>query len=188
MRHVMRLAAVIAALCAFQARAESPPSPLPWLRVSEFYVTPSPSRIYGPNNAVYVQTRLPEGSNVGPQQVDTWHTVDLAAFGVPSDAVAAYLSGMLVITGGTTPEIANITIGFRRPGDTTSCGKYLGQATFQTNSVAGQSIIGGQRTNMATWVPLSNGKLEFCYSLSTAGAWPDNPSYAINLSIQAWAR
>lgn len=180
---------VVAALNAVfmpPARAEAPILPLPWVKVTEFYVTASPSRLYGPDNAVYVQTHLP--TNYGPQATGVWHTVDLGAFGVPPDALAAFLSGMLVITGGTTAEIADIQVGFRRPGDTTPCTKYLGQTVFQTNVIGEQVVYGGQRSNMATWVPLVDGKFEFCYQISTPGAWPSNSSYAINLSLQAWAR
>lgn len=174
-------------LAASGANAEAPALPFAWQKVTEFYVTSSPARLYGPDNAVYVQTHLPSG-NLGPQQTGVWHTVDLGAFGVPPDAVSAFLSGMLVITGGSTAEVADIQVGFRQPGDTTPCTKYIGQTVYQTNVVSGQTIGGGQRSNMATWVPLADGKFEFCYLLSTQGAWPANASYAINLSLQAWAR
>lgn len=187
-----RLTAALALLCSTGALAEPPPSPLPWLKVTDLYVTPSPARMYGPANAVYVQTGLPSGLNEGPQTRGAWHTVDLTPFGVAPNATAAFLAGLLVITGGTAAEVADIQVGFRRPGDTTPCTKYLGQTSFQTNAVViGGQVVplpGGQRSNMATWVPLADGKFEFCYNVSTGGAWPTNPSYAINLSLQAWAR
>lgn len=182
------LLAAAGILCALSARAEPPALPLPWLRAADLYVTSSPSRMYGPANAVYVQTGLPSGLNEGPQTRGVWHTVDLVPFGVSADATAAFLAGLLVITSGTTAEIADIQVGFRRPGDTTPCTKYLGQTSFQVNTIGGAVISGGQRSNMATWVPLAGGKFEFCYNVSTGGAWPANPSYAINLSLQAWAR
>lgn len=187
MRMSKRLLAAIAILCPLSVSAEPPSLPLPWQKVTEFFVTPSPSRMYGPANAVYVQTGLTSG-NEGPQERGIWHTVDLRPFGVSEDAAAAFLAGLLIITGGFTEETADIQVGFRRPGDTTPCSKYLGQTSFQTNIVNGQSLPGGQRSNMATWVPLAGGKFEFCYRVSTSGSWPVNPSYAINLSLQAWAR
>jgi hypothetical protein len=191
MHFIIRLLA-LCALMPYAARAEAPVLPLPWQKVTEFYVTPSPSRMYGPANAVYVQTGLPAELNEGPQTRGVWHTVDLASFGVPSDAVAAFLSGLLIITGGEVAEVADLRVVFRRPGDTTPCTKYLGQTSFQTNVVptpyGNMAIGGGQRSNMATWVPLADGKFEFCYQVSTGGAWPTNPSYGINLSLQAWAR
>lgn len=158
----------------------APPMPLPWLKVNEFYVTPSPSRMYGPDNAVYVQTRLP--SNYGPQQTGVWHKSDLKPLGVSADAVAAFLSGLLIITHGTAEEIADIRVAFRRPGDTDcDTSKYLGQSCEA-------HIGGGQRSGLATWVPLTNGEFEFCYQIATPGAYPQNSAYAINLSLQAWAR
>lgn len=188
MFHAKRLLPAVAALCVTQAHAEAPILPFPWIKATEFYVTSSPSRIYGPDNAVYILTHGPDGSNFGPQETGVWHTIDLGPFGVPSDASAAFLSGLLIITGGSTAEIADLRVVFRRPGDTTSCAKYMGQASFQTNNVNGQAIVGGQRSTMATWVPLADGKFELCYQLSTTGSWPTNPSYGINLSVQAWAR
>lgn len=188
MNTVARLFAVCALLSASSANAESPVLPLPWIKATEFYVTPSPSRIYGPDNAVYIITHGPAGSDYGQQETNAWHTIDLAPFGVPADATAAFLSGLLIITGGTTAEIADLRVVFRRPGDMTSCAKYMGQASFQTNSVNGQPIGGGQRSTMATWVPLAEGKFELCYQLSTIGTWPTNPAYGINLSVQAWTR
>lgn len=194
MHQFKRLLAAIALLCASasHAWAEAPSLPLPFVKITELYVTTSASRLYGPDNAVYVMTHGQPGTAYGPQQTGVWHTVDLAPFGVAADAQAAYLTGLLIITGGTTGEIADLHVGFRRPGDTTPCSKYLGQTSSVTHVIylneAWASLAGGQRTNMSTWVPLADGKFEFCYTLSTGGSWPTNPAYGINLSLQAWGR
>lgn len=158
----------------------SPALPLPWVKASEVFFTPSPARLY-PNNAVYVGTHLGSG-NYGTQGESQWHTVDLKPFGVAGDAITAFLSGMLIITHGTTPETADLQIVFRKPGD----------ASCPTSAVLGQtieaSVYGGQRSTMATWVPLLNGCFQYSYYISTPGNWPQNSGYGINLSLQAWAR
>lgn len=182
MQHFLRLlaAGALALFSGTVARGEAPSLPLPWTKVSEFFVTPSPARLYGPSNAVYVQTHLP--TNYGPQATGVWHAVDLRPWGVASDAHAAFLSGMLVITHGASEEIADLHLVLRRPGDfSVDCSKYIGQ-------VVEAHISGGQRSGMASWVPLQDGQFEFCYQISTPGTWPSNSSYAINLSLQAWVR
>lgn len=157
-----------------------PTLPLPWIKASEIYFTTSPSRMYA-NNAVYVGTHL-GANNYGTQGANQWHLVDLKPFGVTSDAIAAFLSGLLIITHGNAAETADLCIVFRQPGD----------ASCPTTAYIGQTIEaavgGGQRSTMGTWVPLSGGCLEFSYSVNTPGDWPANSSYGINLSLQAWAR
>lgn len=184
---------VVLAILATPAFAEPPVLPMPWVKLSEIYYTPTQVRLYGsggvalncgnqPCNAVYVQTHLPSGTNEGPQAQNTPITVDLTPFGVASDAKVAFLSGVLTITHGTTTETADLKITFAAADEgPMDCGKYLGQ-TIES------AVGGGQRSNMATWVPLTSARFRFCYSLSTPGAWPANSSYAINLSLQAWGR
>ena len=101
--------------------------------------------------------------------------------GLTADAQAAFLSGLLIITRGTTSETADITLTFRRPGDGTPCTKYLGQAVEAHSG-------GGQRSPISSWVPLDDGKFEFCYRIMTPGSWPTNSAYGINMSLQAWTR
>lgn len=157
-----------------------PSLPLPWLKASEVYFTTSAARLYS-NNVVYVGTHLGE-DNYGTQGADQWHLVDLKPYGVSSDAISAFLSGVLIITHGITPETADMRIVFRRPGDL-SC---------STEAMIGQviegAIGGGQRSTMATWVPLEDGCFAYSYSLSTPGDWPVNSGYGVNLSLQAWSR
>lgn len=186
--HILKRAVIALALVmtAGSALPDTPPNPFPWVKANELYVTPSASRQYGPDeagvpgNAIYVITRVPS-TLYGPQQTDTWHTVDLKPLGVTADAQAAFLSGILIITHGNTPETADMTLTFRRPGDSTPCTKYLGQAVEA-------HIGGGQRSPISSWVPLADGKFEFCYRISTPGSWPTNSAYGINMSLQAWTR
>lgn len=160
------------------AIAEPPTLPLEWQEVDHLYITTGPARMYS-NNVVWGGTHMGAG-DYGASQEGQWHTVDLQPWGVDEDAKVAFLSGILIITSGTTNEIADMTIVFRRPGDNyTTCDKYMGQATL--------SGFGGQRSGFASWVPVKWGKIEFCYKVSTPGTWPAHAAYGVNLSIQGWA-
>lgn len=196
-------AATLPFLVCGHAFAEPPVLPLPWVKLSEIYYTPSQARTYGSNgvincggapcNAVYVQTHLPVGSDEGPQAticVDApactkWTsapvTIDFRPFGVAEDGKVAFLTGILVITHGSTVETADIHVTFAAAGSPIDCTKYIGQ-TVEAD------VGGGQRSNMSTLAPLTDGQTQMCYYLNTPGRWPTNSSYAINLSIQAWGR
>lgn len=193
------LATLLALTSIAIARAEPPTLPLPWVKLSEIYYTPSQARLYGsggasincgkpvthtnPCNAVYVQTHLPTGSNEGPQAQNTPHVVDLVPYGVAEDAKVAWLSGLLIITHGSSSEIADIMVSFAAENDAAfNCSKYIGQTIEAATG-------SGQRSNFSTMVPLTNGKFKFCYRLATPGGqYPSQSSYAINLSLQAWGR
>ena len=183
----MRWLVALLCLCSI-ALAEPAPRPLPWVRITEWYITPSQARLYGPGDGTapepwtgaYVLSHLPE--TYGPQDEGVWHHVDLKPFGVGQDAKVAFLAGLLLITRGGTNEIADIRLTFRAAGDqTASCDKYLGQA-IEAN------VGGGQRSNMASFVPLKNGEFEFCFHFNTPGQYPTNSAYGINISLQAWGR
>jgi len=192
-------AAGLLCVLATVAFAEPPPS-MTWVKLSEIYYTTSQVRLYGANpgqdcvatacNAIYVQTRLdaseacPSCTSYGWQTPSVPVTVDLTQppFNLPSDAKAAFLTGMLLITHGTTSEVADIHLTAAADGEPIDCTKYLGQTVEQTNS--------GQRSNAAFWVPLTNGKFKFCYVLpsSVTASWPVGSSYGINFSLQMWGR
>jgi hypothetical protein len=158
---------------------QGPPRPMQWSRLSEIYVVNGPARLYA-NNAIYamIGTQPPSGTF----QPNTWHTIDLKPFGVGADAKAAFLSGLLIITQGTTPCTADMQIVFRAPGDTTTdINRLMGQVT---EAHAG----GGQRSGFASWVPLSDGCAEMGFRLSTPAQWPQWPAYGVNLSVQMWGR
>jgi hypothetical protein len=110
-----------------------------------------------------------------------WHQIDVTALGVPADAKAAFLSGILIISHGTTAQTCDLTVSLRAPGDDLLAGNYIGQ-TIET------AVGGGQRSNMSSWVPLVGGKFEFQWNRNTYGPWPSECSYGINLSLQAYGR
>ena len=121
------------------------------------------------------------GAGMTQFPVDTWVTVDCVPFGVPADAVAVFLCGLMVITHGTTAETADLQVTFRAPGDTVASNQYIGQ-TIEA------SVGNGQRSNLATWVPLVDGKFQMYWHKSTPGTWPTNSSYTINLFPQQYLR
>lgn len=189
--HPMRALFLMAFLFgASSALADPSPRPIPWVTITEWHVSTLQVRVWGPGTLEDPQpwTGLYFRGNVSdpypsPQlSAGTWYTVDLAPFGVEEDAKAAFLSGILIITRGTAVETADVHVTMARADDTTAdCSKYIGQTIEAT---AG----GGQRSNMATFVPLSQAKFKFCFYLNTPGQWPDNSSYGINLTLQAWGR
>lgn len=120
-----------------------------------------------------------------------WISVDVSALGVPSDAFAVNLGGLLLITVGQEIGTANLTIAFRAPGKTNvTCGHYVGQA-ITVNPPSNN----GARSPLSVWVPISNGRFEYCWQRGTVGtsfptgtlaAWPLTSSYGVNLSVQAF--
>lgn len=143
-----------------------------FVQAKEIWVDAGASR-----TAIFVNTHTGMGG-----QPNTWQRVDLKPFGVPADAMAVQVTGFLIITHGSTPETADLSVALRRPGaEAVSCANYQGQ-TVEAH------VGGGQRSNMSTWVPVANGELEFCYRRSTQGQWPTSSAYGVNLSVQAWVR
>jgi hypothetical protein len=131
----------------------------------------------------YTGTTIPPGC-----APSTWCTVDVATLTAP-DAKSVFLSGILIITHGETVETADFKIGFRAFGDNEGCPSPQGPTcVWYVGQTIEAHIGGGQRSNMATWVPVKDGKFQFWYALSTSGTWPTNPSYGVNLSVQAWTR
>lgn len=119
-------------------------------------------------------------TNTGPAS-GVWHRITLSSMGIPSDAKGVFLSGILIITHGTTTQTCDLTISFRAPGDTLDAGNYIGQTI--------EAITGsGQRSNMSTWAPARDGEIEFQWRKNTSGQWPSECAYGINLSAQAYIR
>ena len=112
-----------------------------------------------------------------------WHGIDVTALGVPRDAIAVFISGLLIISHGWTPETCSLTMAFRAPGSQTLAGNYI----FQTIEAA---IFGGQRSNAAAMIPVKNGKFEMNWSQSspTDKMWPEVCSYGVNLRASAYVR
>lgn len=114
-----------------------------------------------------------------------WRAVDLTQHGVPKDAKAVFLQGILRVTHGTHPNHwCQVTLHFRQPGDVKDR-TYI----MQTGE---QNAQNGVRTNAAAWVPVKDGKIEVKWENKGAwgGAWkyPIGCSLGFNLTIGAYAR
>lgn len=116
----------------------------------------------------------------GPEEAK-WHRLTLAESGIPLDAKSVFLSGQLIITHGNNPGVCDLNVSFRAPGDAMVSAASIGQ-TIETQ------VGGGQRSNMATWVPVKNGEIEFYWWRNTTGNWPANCAYGVNLIAQAYLR
>ena len=90
-------------------------------------------------------------------QSGTIYTIDLTPFGVASDATAAFLTGMSIISNNNTPALGDIRVTMARHGDAIDCSKYIGQAV--TYSVPFEEI----RSNMAMFVPLKSGQVRLLH-------------------------
>lgn len=185
MRHVLAVALVLCALLPPRSAAAQSTLPPVWAKADAIYVNTGPPRQWqGPVRATNCDWDGKACTDAGPAS-GTWATVDLSAspWSIPENAVAAQLSGILVITQGTKVEIADLGVIFRAPGSTTvkcDTDNYMGQAVEA-------SVGNGIRSGMATWVPVVDGKIEYCWYRSTPGTYPANSAYAVNLSIQAVA-
>lgn len=167
------------ALVASAAMAEPPPMPMTFQKSTEIYTATNQVRMYS-DNPIYFGANM--AATWGTPAAGVWHRVDLKKYGVAADAKAAFLSGMLIITHGTTVETADMTLTARSPGDNASdCNKYLGQAIEA-------SVGNGIRSNASFWVPLVNGEFDWCWKPSTGGVWPTNSAYGGNFSLLAWVR
>lgn len=116
----------------------------------------------------------------GPSS-DTWNRLDLKPHGVPADAKAVLITGMLIITHGTTPQVANITITFKPPTEPGDPLKYIGQATEG-------NIGGGQRTNLTAWVAVDNGEIDYAYSFVAPTGHPNYAAYGINMHVDGYCK
>lgn len=124
--------------------------------------------------AIFVNSNTPYGPMAG-----SWIDLDVTQFQVPATAKSVFLSGILIITHGTTAAYCDMSLLFRAPGDLIDAGNYIAQ-------VFEPWIGGGQRSTMASWAPVKNGKTQFQWNRSTQGFWPDYCSYGINLTAQAY--
>jgi hypothetical protein len=123
-----------------------------------------------------------------------WVRVNLKPFGVPADATAAILHGMLIISMGSAPDFGLISVHFRRPGTITDCAN-----TPIYTEVTGQSW-GGMRTPFSDIVPLANGEVDVC--VRTLWGSPSNaiaphpweasfsgyPAFGVNVRLRGWLR
>lgn len=178
------VAAVLAAMLAC-ANAQADGIDPRWSRMTEIFTRND--NAYGRGDVfanTATGTHRPASCGAG-----VWCTIDVADYGVPSDAKAVFLSGILIITHGLTAETADLLVGFRAYGDVSPIAElpYPGGVWYIAQSV--EAAVGsGQRSTMSTWVPVRDGKFQFTYSKATGGAYPTNSAYGINLTIQAWGR
>lgn len=106
-----------------------------------------------------------------------WNTVDVSN-DVHESTVAIHLTGMLIITHGTTAETADLRIHFRQ--DSAQPGSYIHQ-------VIETSVTSGQRSTMACWIPLTSEK-KFDWKWETQyppGIYPSYSAFGGNLQIDA---
>jgi hypothetical protein len=127
-------------------------------------------------SAIFVNSYTGHGPAAGQ-----WVTVDLTEHGIPIDTKGVFLSGLLIISHGSTGGTCDLTLALRAPGDKLDYGNYIGQ-------VIDVWAAGGQRSTFATWVPVIEGKFEYQWNRNTWGQWPKECAYGINLSLQAYMR
>jgi hypothetical protein len=110
-----------------------------------------------------------------------WNTVDVSAL-VPPDTKAVMLSGMLILTHGSNPDVCNLFLAYRAWGETFNY-SYSGQ-------VDEGSINGGQRLNYTDWCEIRQGKFEYKWWRTPAhpGVWPAECAYGLNIRLVAYLR
>ncbi len=174
------LAAVVFAwLMMPPAFADDPPLDARWNKSTEIYTRKGEtwflSEIFG---NTYTGQFIPAPCATQGQ----WCTVDFKPGGVGADAKAVFVQGLLIITSGSTVQTADLHLSFRRPGDTSvNCvNQYMAQAVIAT--------ITGERTNFSSWLPVVDGKLEFCWTRNTPDPYPANSAYGFNMGAQAWVK
>jgi hypothetical protein len=150
-------------LCAYDPNA--------WVQLNSLYVAKeSPSQL----NVIAINSYL---SDLQPAY--QWNVVDLSNY-LPEGAKAVNLSGLLIITHGTSIETADMHLYFRRYGSTDTS-IYIGQ-------VIEASTLNGQRCTASYWVPLSEDlKFEFYWTRTNLGQYPDYSAYGMKFYINAWA-
>jgi hypothetical protein len=176
-----------------------PIHPPVWRKATEIYFNSGPPR--QPVGVGYLSTCWSASGtcvNVGPP-AQTWYLVDLtkctelAPWCLPSDAAFAFVTAIMVQTSGNRLEGAGFGIVFRRPGDANvTCDSYNYTGQTFLNAYSPPLGLNNNRAEFSTWIPLSDGKFEYCWrQTSTTGTFPTHPNgatYAVNMSLQAWAR
>jgi hypothetical protein len=112
---------------------------------------------------------------------DTWTLLDLKNHGIPADAVAVDLSGILAITMGNTPGFSNLCVAFRQPGDVAVQirNNYVFQAVANTSD--------GIRSTAATVITPVNGLIEWgWFSSGVPLGYPQSACLAVNLGFTRW--
>jgi hypothetical protein len=126
---------------------------------------------------IFVNSHTGEGLKKFPE--NEWATVDVSGI-VPPATKAVYLSGLLIITHGTVPEVCDLTLAYRNYEDGTDY-------TYVAQTIATE-LNGGQRTPHSIWIPVREGNFEMKWRRSTVGDWPEHCAYGINLNLVAYLR
>lgn len=108
-----------------------------------------------------------------------WTVVDVSAL-VPPGTKAVFLTGMLIITHGSTAEVGDLHLYLRKHGSQIE--------PVYTGQVVEACVSGGSRSMYADWVTLNDGKFEYKWTRKTQGEWPGNCSYGINMKVVAYVR
>src|SRR5262249_49564769 len=97
------------------------------------------------------------GSDLGPPP-DGWNRLDLTQFGIPADAGCVDISGLLIVTMGTTPGFVNGCVAFKRPSDNVS--QIRSRYVMQVVGNSDPSLHEGIRTNAATVISPEDGCID----------------------------
>ena len=128
-------------------------------------------------SVIFVNSHTGEGLKKFPE--NEWATVDVSGI-VPRETKAVYLSGLLIITHGTVPEVCDLTLAYRNYGD--------GADHTYVAQIISAEPNGGQRTPHSIWIPVRAGNFEIKWRRSTSGEWPEHCAYGINLHLVAYVR
>lgn len=127
---------------------------------------PAPTAVFANS---YGNTGLPWGIT---------QTVDLSAK-APPNAVAAVLSGQLIISHGSRQETCDLTVHFR-PDSSKPWGGYRGQ-TVEAH------VGGGQRSNHSILIPMTNRSFQVLLGGAQGKpAWPHGCAYGVNYVVDYW--
>lgn len=137
------------------------------------------------NRVIFINTTVPQYT----PSPGLWTPINWAQLGVPADAKAAFVGGMLIITHGNAQQTCNETITFAAPNSTIDPGFYI----FQTIEA---TFGGGQRQTAFAVVPIVNGQTWWMwrrgdvneYPTSDIGSYPSRCAYAVNLSVEGYVR
>lgn len=150
-----------------------------WVAAQEIFIPSGP-----PNYPVFLNTAngigvvTPYNGRIFTRQA--WTRIDLSGV-IPPDAKAVFLQGILIITHGQSPEIADLAVNLKPPSSPENPENYEGQ-------VCEADISGGQRSPFAAWVGVEDGKFDFWWKTNSNGPHPQWSSFGVSLTLQAFAR
>jgi hypothetical protein len=152
------------------------PLPPDWIECSAIGI---PGHVPRPVRIMFVNTANGVGMKDFPP--GKWSVVDVSKL-VPPGTKAVGLAMFLVITHGTTTEIADLRVAFRRHGETRN------NADSYTQQAVEAHVGGGIRTTGFEVVPLSDdGKFEITWSpVPMPANWPTWSAYCVNVGLACW--